>query len=199
MFPAPQKLSFQNHAQKCQKHLKEMKSGGGVGWTQLVIPTTFRVGSHPSAHTASGKRHHSKRRVQPRPPRRRDVGWGTGPEQRCSDGSEVHQHNLFQPLTLSAGVWRKLVLVGKQEQTSDGCTRPFVSDALNSSAGVTDRYLVPGTWVHTARPGQAGFWETSDTLPEELGCKAEGVPVAHTFLSVVPHTLVYLLPPAMGT
>lgn len=73
---------------------------------------------------------------------------------------------------------------------------PFASKAFNTFSGVTDRRerLVPGTSIHTAGSGQDAFWQNSDSLPEQLRCKAEGVPVAHTFSSFVPHILVYLLP-----
>lgn len=72
----------------------------------------------------------------------------------------------------------------------------FASKAFNTFSGVTDRRerLVPGTSIHAAGLGQDGFWQNSDTLPQQLRCKAEGVPVAHTFPSFVLHTLVYLLP-----
>jgi len=73
---------------------------------------------------------------------------------------------------------------------------PFASKAFKTLSGATERRerLVPGTSIHAAGLGQDGFWQNSHTLPDELPCKAEGVPVVHTSLSFVPHTQVKLSP-----
>lgn len=38
----------------------------------------------------------------------------------------------------------------------------------------TAERLVPATTIHTARLGQDGFWQKSDTFQEQLCCEAEG-------------------------
>lgn len=69
---------FQNHAQKFQKHLKKgereivispLQTKSGRRGNQLVIQTTFRVGSHPSAHSMSGEIRHSNLQVHLRLPK----------------------------------------------------------------------------------------------------------------------------------
>lgn len=120
---------FQNHAQKFQKHLKKgereivispLQTNSGGGGNQLVMQTMFRVGWHPSAHSVPGETRHSNLQVHPRLHRGHTVARGRGSEQQGSDRNPVHQQNLFKLLTLLPASGKRLVLVGEQEQASDG-------------------------------------------------------------------------------
>lgn len=70
---------------------------------------------------------------------------------------------------------------------------PFASKAFNTFSEVREKlYHIP----RVTQPGQdrMDFGRVSDTLPKQLCCKAEDVPVAHGFPSFVSHILVYLSP-----
>lgn len=110
----------------------------------------------------------------------------------------VHQQNLFKLLTLLLVSGENLFWLGnRNKQAMDGhlVALPFARKAFNTFSGVREeRGVLPCSSICTARSGQDGFWQNSDTLPKQLCCKAEDVPVAHTFPSFVSHILVYLSP-----
>lgn len=93
-------------------------------------------------------------------------------------------HSL--PMSVENSFW----LGNRNKQVMDRylAALPFASKAFKTFSAVTDRRegLVPGTSIHTAGLGQGGFWQNSNTLSEQLHCRAEGVLVAHTLLSFDP-------------
>lgn len=92
-------------------------------------------------------------------------------------------------------------LGNRNKQVMDGhlAALPFTSKDSNTFSGVRgERGTLPHSSAHTARSGQDGFWQNSDSLPKELCCKAD-MPVAHTFPSFVSHILVYLSPEKHNT
>lgn len=136
----------------------------------------------------------------------RDMLWAKGQDQssNASTGAWLTSKtylNYWRSLPVSGENFFWLGNWNKQVMDDYLAALPFASKAFNTFSGVTDRRerLVPGTSIHTAGSGQDGFWQNSHTLPEQLHCKAEGVPVAHPFPSFVPYTLVHLLPLPRGT